>query len=98
MVSCKAIVAVPKGKAKAKSKARAAAPQSRDKVSRDFMEGAIEKAISELCAELQSDHDQVFPCLQAVREGFFKKKGAAHTAEQWPSSYVRFDQIPKYWL
>lgn len=47
---------------------------------------------------LEQKLEQVFGCLQALKDNFFIDRGEAHLIEAWPASYVRIDQIPKYWL
>lgn len=69
-----------------------------ERTSRTFVDNAQRTAIDEIVQLLNDRPDSIFPCLQALREDFFSKKPEAHQAEQWPSSYVRLDQVPKYWL
>lgn len=88
----------PKRSAKSSASPKAAATPRAEKASRDFQDVATKGAIKEINELLEAKPEQVFGCLQALRDDFFLSKGESHMAEAWPSSYVRFDQIPKYWM
>jgi len=77
---------------------RASLPQTIEKVATTWQAGAQEVALQELTGLLRQRPEQILPCLAAVKDEFFMPKQAAHEQEFWPSSYVRFDQVPKYWL
>lgn len=72
--------------------------QAKQRASHIFFENATETSVKEIVKLLRSKPQQVPACLLALQEDFFENRGPSHANEQWPTSYVRFDQVPKYWL
>jgi len=69
-----------------------------DSVANDLLDIQIKEARSKIFKLLKEKPTQVLPCLHALETNFFEKKEVGAKAAQWPSTYMRFDQIPKYWL
>jgi hypothetical protein len=71
---------------------------ARTNQARSFLTGATEIAIKEVVSILEQSAEQVLPCLQALRENFFMPKKEVCLQDKWADTYMRIDQVPKYWL
>ena len=67
-------------------------------VANDLHELQIKEARLKIMTLLTASPSQVLPCLHALETKFFEKKETGAKAAEWPSTYMRCDQIPKYWL
>ena len=41
---------------------------------------------------------QLIPCMHALEDGFWLGRSKTNPEDVWPNTYMRLDQIPKYWL
>lgn len=67
-------------------------------VANDLQQLQIKEAMGKIMDLLKASPEQVLPCLHALETKFFEKKVVGAKAAEWPSTYMRCDQIPKYWL
>jgi len=67
-------------------------------VANDLQQIQIRDAQVKIAELLRSNPQQVLPCLHALETKFFEKREVGAKALEWPSTYMRCDQIPKYWL
>jgi hypothetical protein len=80
------------------SKKRAAPAKQLSTVANDLQQLQIKEAMGKIMTILRDSPEQVLPCLHALETKFFEKKEVGAQAPDWPSTYMRCDQIPKYWL
>lgn len=67
-------------------------------IATDVVEQQRKDALVKIMKLLKSKPEQVLPCLHALEQDMFLGRASVADAEEWPSTYMHFHQVPKYWL